>query len=175
MKSGSKRLACVASLLVAAVLPASAGSTKTYTYSDPVTGITGISSITTNFTFNSTTDKVTAGTLTFTGAFGKFNVSFTASCPKKGSCVFDVNKTVTYDGTKYTIADVINLTQLSASGTILGKTGNKIQNGAFDGSFSSVPEGGSQFAYLAPAGLVIFEGIFLSGFLRPRVGRQENV
>ena len=175
MKFSSKRLACVASLLIAAVLPASAGSTKTYTYSDPVTGITGVSSIATNFTFNSTTDKVTAGTLTFTGAFGTFKVSFTASCPKKGSCVFDVNKTVTYDGTKYTIADVINLTQLTANGTISDKKGTITQTGVFDGPFASAPEGGSRFAYLAPAGLVILGGIFLSGFLRLRVARQEDV
>ena len=71
MKSYNKYLLC-ASLLMAAVLPAVAGSTKTYSYSDPVTGITGVSNISTTFTFNTKTDKVSAGTLTFTGAFGTF-------------------------------------------------------------------------------------------------------
>jgi hypothetical protein len=173
VKSYGRYLICVAWLLIAAVLPASAGSTKTYTYSDPVTGNSGITGVTTNFTFNPTNDKVTAGTLTFKGAFGTFNVSFTASCPKRGSCVFDVSKTVRYEGITYTIIDAINLSQLSASGIVLNDKTGKI--GDFDGSFASVPEGGSRFAYLAPAGLVIFGGIFLSGFLRSRIGRQENV
>ena len=94
-----------------------------------------------------------------------------------GSCVLDLDKTVKYNGVTYTIIDAINLSQLSANGTIWNGKANpkKSQTGTFDGPFASVPEGGSRFAYLAPAGFVMFGGIFLSGFLRTRAGLQENL
>jgi len=176
MKSYSRHFICVASLLIAAVLPASAGSTKTYTYNDPVTGITGITGVSTTFTFNSKTDKVSAGTLTFSGVFGgvpgTFHVTFQGLATNcSSSCSYDVMQKVTYEGHTYAINDVINLGQLSASGSI--KTGKK--TGYFDGPFSTVPEGGSRFSYLGPAGFVIFGAIFLSGVLRPGVNRRERV
>ncbi len=169
MKFYSKCFACVALLLIAAVLPASAGSIK-YTNSTNVDA-NGVSSdgVTAGFTLTTgKTDTITSGTLTFTGVFN-VAVNFSGSCNPGSTCTFYFSKNG--DTGWYTI----NLKNMTASGYIWnGKSGKNSETGTFSDSFS-VPEGGSRFGYLAPAGLVIFGGIFLSGFLRPRTGRQENV
>ena len=166
MKSYSRYLICAASLLIAAVLPASAGS---ITYKNTATSSNG-ETVAATFTLtpskNGKTDAITGGVLTFSGALGKFTVDFTGSCTAGSStCGFnflDAGDKGTYH---------INLSQMSVGGSIgkLGKTA-----GTYTYSLS-VPEGGSKFSYLAPAGLVIFGGIFLTGLLRPRVGGQQRV
>jgi len=174
VKSYTQSFICVVALLIAAVLPASAGSI-TYNSTATVTG-NGVSntSVTATFTLtpssNGRTDTISAGALTFTGVFGSFTVDFSGVCKVGSPCVFAFwNKNG--DIGSYTI----NLTQLTANGTIWnGQFGKKSENGTFSDSLS-VPEGGSKFSYLAPAGLVIFGGILLSGRLRPRVGRQERI
>ena len=174
MKFDSRCLVYVAALLIAAVLPASAGSI-TYKSTATVTG-NGVSNTSVAATFtvtpssNGKTDTITGGALTFSGVFGNFTVNFSGSCNPANPCVLDFS-TKSGDSGSFTL----NLSKMTASGTIWnGKSGKNSETGTFSDSFS-VPEGGSRFAYLAPAGLVIFGGIFLSGFLRQRVGHQENV
>ena len=176
MKSRMRYFACIAALLIAAVLPVSAGSTKTYNYSDPVTDLKGFTGVTTNFTFNSKTDKISKGTLTFSGVFGSYTVNFSGLATLSGgSWVFDLSKKVNVNGTTYLITDVINLSNLSASGTLWnGKTGKKSLEGYFDGPFVTTPEGGSRFSYLAPAGLVMLGAIFLNGLRRPGIRNLES-
>ncbi|MGA8151641.1 MAG: hypothetical protein WB952_11875 [Terriglobales bacterium] len=171
MKSNNRSFVCAALILIAAVLPASAGSTKyTYNYTESVGGVSG-TTVTATFTFNSKTDQITGGKLIFTGAFDK-TVSFSGACTPGSPCVFDFAKG-SYSGV-YTI-NLNHVTLASADGYVWnGKLGKKSEKGNFSYS-ASVPEGGSKFSYLVPAGLVIFGGIFLGGFSRPRVGNRQSV
>jgi hypothetical protein len=171
MKSYSRYLICVASLLVAAVLPASAGSI-TYQDTANVSG-GGISNTNVTATFTLTnggkTDTISGGVLTFSGVFGSFTVDFSGSCSPTSPCTLSF-LTRSGDLGSYTI----NLNTMTASGTIWnGKWGNGSETGTFSYSLS-MPEGGSKLSYLGSAGLVIFGGILLSGFLRPRDGVQDN-
>lgn len=170
MQSCSNRLICVASLLIAAVLPAAAGSI-TYKDSTTATGKGVTENVTATFTLtkSGSTDFISAGALTFSGALGNFTVDFVGSCPVGSSVCSLTFFTKSGDSGTYNI----NLSKMSASGSISGFLGGKLDTATY--SYSLVPEGGSRFSYVAPAGLVIFGGIFLSGFLRPRVGRQENI
>lgn len=166
MRSCSKQFACVASLLIAAVLPASAGS---ITYKNTATSSNG-ENVSATFTLtpssNGKIDSITKGALTFSGALGNFTIDFSGSCTA-GSAKCGFTFTDAGDKGIYNI----NLSQMNVGGSI-GKLGRTA--GTYTYSLS-VPEGGSKFSYLAPAGLVIFGGIFLTGFLRPRVRQQESI
>jgi hypothetical protein len=170
MKCYSRYLICVASLLFAAVLPASAGSVSgSYTSAVIGIGVTG-ETVTATFTFNTSSDQFTNVTLAFKGGvFGGFTESY-SGCGTGLSCSF--SDPASGDSLLYTIGLNNNFSQYGAVGTVW----NTKSLGGFGYTGSpSVPEGGSKFSYLAPAGLVIFGGIFLSGFVRPRIDRQENV
>ena len=167
------RVVLCASLLIALVLPASAGSIKTYAYTEAVTGLTN-TNVTAAFSFNTKTHNVKTGTLTFTGAFGlpTFAVTFAGAAQlQNGSWVFIVNKKVK-DSSGHVIA-IINYTiDLSAQGLSYaegsisnGKKGKNLLIGTF-GYPTTAAEGGSRASYLIPAGLVIFGGIFLTGVRR---------
>jgi len=167
-----KYLICVASLLVAAVLPASAGST-TYSYTSNVVGVKG-ETVTASFTFNTTKDQFTGVSLQFKGGvFGGVTESFTKAV---SGFVFSLSTSPAKgDLLLYSIAiNPLNLSQFAAGGTISSLKGS----GAFGYSgsrYSAVPEGGSRFAYLAPAGLALFGGMLVNGFFRRRVGMQARV
>jgi len=170
MQFCSKRILCVAALLIAAVLPASAGSI-TYKDSTTATGKGVTENVTATFTLtkSGSLDLISAGALTFSGALGSFTVDFIGSCLAGGSvCSLSFLDLQNGDTGTYNI----NLSNMSASGSISGLLAGKLDTATY--SYSLVPEGGSRFSYLAPAGLVIFGGIFLTGFFRPRVVRLEN-
>jgi hypothetical protein len=177
MRCCGKALTSVAVLLLAAVLPASAGSiSSSYTDTFSVTGTKTPTTVTATFSFDTSKDTI-GGQLTFAG--GVFNVSDpfsgTATCNKKNTaCIYTFSTIV--NGDKLTYAITLNLSngQYGALGGI-AKGGNA---GAFGGNgyaSATVPEGGSRFSYVAPAGLVIFGGIFLTGLMRPRLRGQERV
>jgi len=170
MNCYSRYLICVASLLFAAVLPASAGSVSG-SYTSAVLGVTG-ETVTATFTFNTSSDQFTNMTLAFKGGvFGALTESYTG-CGTGLSCTFI--ELAGGDSLLYSILLNKNFSQYAAGGSVWNTHSAGIFG--YTGSPSpSVPEGGSNFSYLAPAGLVIFGGIFLNGFLRPRIGRQENV
>jgi hypothetical protein len=168
MKCYSRYLICVASLLFAAVLPASAGSVSG-SYTSAVIGVTG-ETVTATFTFNTSSDQFTNVTLAFKGGvFGGFTESY-SGCGTGLSC--SLSDAASGDWLLYSIGLNTNFSQYGAGGTVWNK--NSAGVFGYTGS-TSVPEGGTKFSYLVPAGLVIFGGIFLSGFVRPRIDRQENV
>ena len=171
MKCYSRYLICVASLLFAAVLPASAGSVSgSYTSAVIGFGVTG-ETVTATFTFNTSSDQFSNVTLAFKGGvFDRFTESY-SGCGKGLSCSF--SHAASGDLLLYSIGLNENFSQYVAVGTV-SNTNFALGGFGYTGS-PSVPEGGSKFSYLAPAGLVIFGGIFLSGFVRPRIDRQENV
>lgn len=165
MKSYSRYLICVASLLVAAFLPAIAGSTTgSYTTSVSGKGVKG-ETVTATFTFDTTKNQFTNVTLHFNGGvFDGVSESYTKCAKKSWSCTFTVTP-AHGDSLVYSI-NLNKLSQYSGGGNIW----NKKVDGVFGYKGSAaVPEGGSKFSYLAPAGLVIFGGIFLAGFRRQRV------
>ncbi len=170
MKCHGRLLICVASVLFAAVLPASAGSVSG-SYTSAVLGAPG-ETVTATFTFNTSSDQFTNLTLAFKGSvFGALTESYTG-CGTGLSCSF--LQLAGGDWLLYSIGLNKNFSQYAAGGSVWNTKSAGIFG--YAGSTSpSVPEGGSKFSYLAPAGLVIFGGIFLNGFLRPRIGRQENV
>ena len=178
MRSCGKGLISGAVLLLAAVLPASAGSIGS-SYSDTfsVTGSKKQTTVTASFSFDTSTDKIN-GTLAFAG--GAFNVSDpfsgTATCNKKNTACVYTFTTKDSNGDKLTYAITLNLSdgQYGALGGI-AKGSNA---GAFGGkgyAYASAPEGGSKFSYVAPGGLVIFGGILLTGLMRPRMRSQERI
>lgn len=170
MKGYSRLLSCVVSLLFAAVLPASAGSISG-SYTSAVLGVTG-ETVTATFTFNTSSDQFTNLTLAFNGGvFGALTESYTG-CGTGLSCSF--LQLAGGDWLLYSIGLNKTFSEYAAGGGVWNAKSGGIFG--YAGSPSpSVPEGGSNFSYLAPAGLVIFGGIFLNGFLRPRVRRQQNV
>jgi hypothetical protein len=172
MKGYSRLLSCVASLLFVAVLPASAGSISG-SYTSAVLGVTG-ETVTATFTFNTSSDQFTNLTFAFKGGvFGALTESYTG-CGTGLSCSF--LEPAGGDWLLYSILLNGNFSQYLAGGSVWNTNSAGIFGYAGSPSISpSVPEGGSKFSYLAPAGLVIFGGIFLNGFLRPRIGRQQNV
>lgn len=171
MKCYSRYLICVASLLFAAVLPASAGSVSgSYTSAVIGFGVTG-ETVTATFTFNTSSDQFTNVTLAFKGGVFDGLAKSYSGCGTGLSCSF--SDAANSDSLLYTIGLNNNFSQYGAVGTVWNT--NFALGGFGYTGYSSVPEGGSKFSYLAPAGLVIFGGIFLSGFVRPRVDRQENV
>src|SRR5271154_984428 len=170
MKSYSRYLICVASLLFAAVLPASAGS---ITYNNSLSMSGASESVTAMFTLTTgkITDTISAGVLNFTGALGNFSVNFSGSCGASSStCGISFLYLLNGDTGTYNI----NLSKMTASGSLSGFAGWKAETGKYSYSLA-VPEGGSRFAYLAPAGLVIFGGMFLSGFFRQRPRSRARV
>jgi len=175
MKSYSRYLICVTSLLMAAVLPASAGSTSgSYTGSVTGVGVTG-ETVTATFTFNNSTNQFIDISLVFKG--GVFNgvKEDYKSCGKGLACSFNVSVSTSKgsDSIVYALSFLNKtLSQYAGAGTIstIGSAGVFGYRG-----YASVPEGGSRFSYLAPAAFLIFGGIFLSGFTRPRVDRRESV
>lgn len=170
MNCYSRYLICVASFLFALVLPASAGSISG-SYTSAVLGVKG-ETVTATFTFNTSSDQFSNVTLAFNGGvFGGFTESY-SGCGIGLSCRF--SDPASGDSLLYFIGLNKNFSQYGAGGAVWN--GHSAGIFGYTGSPSpSVPEGGSNFSYLAPAGLVIFGGIFLNGFLRPRVGRQENI
>jgi len=159
-----------AALLVAAVLPASAGST---TYDNSLSMSGASETVTASFTLSTgkILDTISAGVLTFSGALGSFSVKFSGSCGASSStCGISFLSLLTGDTGTYNI----NLSKMTASGSLAGLAGWKLETGKYSYSLA-VPEGGSRFAYLAPAGLVMFGGILLSGFFRQRTGSRARV
>jgi hypothetical protein len=176
MKSCCRMSISAALLVVALTVSASAGS---ITYKLKPESVTGSKStiVTPQFTFNSNTDKIT-GTLTFKGGiFNGITDSFsgTAKCNKKsGICSYTFFTTVKGDKISYTIdLSQWNHWNLTAA---FGSIWNWKYDGTFcyTNSYAKAPEGGSRFSYLAPAGFMIFGGIFLSGFRRQRAGTKSN-
>lgn len=173
-------ISCIA-LLIAAALPASAGSIGS-NYSDTfsVTGTKKTDTVKASFTFNTSTNQVT-GSLAFAG--GVFNItdpfSGTAKCNKADtSCVYTLSMTDP-NKDKLTYVITLNLSKGQWQYGALGGISKGLNAGAFGGSgytgYASAPEGGSKFSYVAPAGLVILGGLLLNGFKRPRARRQESV
>jgi hypothetical protein len=134
-----------------------------------VIGVTG-ETVTATFTFNTSSDQFTNVTLAFKGGvFDRFTESY-SGCGTGLFCSF--SDLANGDSLLYAITLNKNFSQYAAGGGIW----NTNSAGLFGYTGSpSVPEGGSKFSYLAPAGLLIFGGIFLNGFLRPRIGRQERL
>jgi len=179
MRSCGKGLISVAALLLAGVLPALAGSISSkYTDTFSVTGTKAQTTVTASFTLDTSTDKI-SGVLGFSG--GAFNnvsdpFSGTATCNKKNTaCVYTFTMKDS-NGDKLTYAISLNL--VNGGYGALGGIAKGGKAGAFGGNgyaSAAVPEGGSRFSYVAPAGLVIFGGIFLTGLIRPRMRDQGRV
>jgi hypothetical protein len=140
-------------LAFAFVLSASASSIKG-SYDTALSGVSK-STVQSSFSFNTTNDKLT-GTLLFAGVFtGTKNISQTLKCAAQ---ICDLVLDSSINGDKITYDFVLNLKSDTFSAT-----GN-VWKGKKDGSFAangyaSLPEGGSTFAYLGIAGLVIFGGM----------------
>ena len=161
------QLAFAALLIVALALPASAGSIKTTmseTYTEALSGVKN-TDVTVAFTFNSKTDMISGGKLSFKG--GVFNgitdtFSGLAAC-SSGVCTYTLETTkANGDTISYTI-NLSGLNLTSANGSI---SNTKKNDGTFSYTATAVSEGGSQLSYLIPAGLVMFGGIFWSGSKR---------
>ena len=171
---------CIA-LLVAVALPASAGSIgSNYTDTFNVSGTKAKTTVSASFTFNTSTDQI-SGSLAFAG--GAFNVtdpfSGKAKCNKADtSCTYTLSMTDS-NKDKLTYVITLNLSKGQWQYGALGDITKGLKTGAFGGNgytaYASAPEGGSKFSYVAPAGLVIFGGILLSGLRRPRARRQVGV
>jgi hypothetical protein len=144
----------VALSVVACASGAFAGSISTFDYTTNVTGGSN-STLDASFSYNTHTDTFTKETLTFVG--GIFNgVSVTITQPQHGD-TFKFDKKVDGDTIVYTIVfNPLNGTY-DAYGTIT--------KGRNQGSFQydSVPEGGTQFSYLAASALALACGTFLAG------------
>jgi len=158
MRSSLKLARNVTLLLVAFVLPASAGSILSYNFKTIVSGVQS-TTLTGSFIYDSSNGQFSTGSLSFAGnsAFGGLRGNYNA--PESG---LNFVLTVSTSGIslQYFISlNPFNLNCYSLWGGISGSGSN--------GNFNyAVPEGGSPPAYLMCVGIVICSGILLTGFRR---------
>lgn len=113
-----------------------------------------------NFSFNTSTHKLT-GTLSFNGAFnGTKNISQTLKCVA-GICSLSLSGSVNGDKVVYDLLLNLHSDTFTASGDIWK---GKSEESFGAKGYASMPEGGSTLAHLGLAGLVIFGGISLARF-----------
>jgi hypothetical protein len=157
-------------LLSAVTLPARADTINTFGFSTPLQGVSS-TTVSGTFTYNSTTHTLSAASLSFNGSSIFNTVSVTNLSSGTGNLflyvvsVYNAN-THTYDLLNLNIALSTNGTPILVSGGIcdFSKSGGC---GTFSSqSFTVVPEGGTGFGYLAPAGMVLIGGMVMAG--RPR-------
>lgn len=158
MQCSYRMTGALAVLTFALALPASASSISG-SYDATLLGVKS-STAQSNFSFNTSTDRLT-GALSFSGAFsGTENINQTLKC-LAGIC--NLLLTGSLNGNKIIYDLVLNLNSDTFT------AGGNIWNARSDGSFgakgyASMAEGGSMFAYLGLAGLVIFGGILFARF-----------
>jgi len=144
---------------MAFVLPASAGSVQTFNYSTSVSGVNN-TTLTGSFVYDTSNDTFSTGSLSFTGnsVFGGLHGTYNKS---ESGDSFVLSLSASGITLQYNITlNPLNTNQYWVTGTITrnGTTGTF--------AFTDVPEGGARYAYLVPAGIVIFGGILLAGFKR---------
>jgi len=166
MRSSLKLARNVTLLLVAFVLPASAGSILSYNFKTIVSGVQS-TTLTGSFIYDSSNGQFSTGSLSFAGnsAFGGLHGNYNA--PESG---LNFVLTVSTSGISlqyYISLNPFNLNCYSLWGDVSG-SGSK---GSFD---YALPEGGSPTAYLISAGIVIFSGILLTGFRRRAAWHLES-
>lgn len=159
MTSRLKFVRNAALLLMVFAVPAWAGSINSYTFTTTVAGVQN-TTVTGTFIYNTSTGMFSTGSLAFKGnsVFGGLHGSYNKS---ESGLSFVLNVKAGNITLQYLISlNPQNLNQFTASGTITRSS----TTGTF--SYALMPEGGTPFAYLISAGVVIFGGILLTGFRR---------
>ena len=161
----SSKLACICALFLLAVPFSAYASSKDSFSNVSLVGAPG--TVSGSFTFNSLTDVFSGISLSFGGSvFGKDNASNGGG---KGICAFGFCgytwKTQLADGSW--VSDTIILNLKTGQYRDFGGIYNRRTGGDF--KYISVPEGGTELAYLLLSAFAILSGILISGKRRRTV------